>query len=313
MTWIRERSCEAFHALGYRLYRLLAGAPVLVPDPGGMLDAYEINLFAAKPDRAAALARDGWLVEALPDWRPSDSDRRQALEPLRQLPFLVAFPDLLKEAHPVDASYRDCLAAFAAWRSPALPLPARCAALEFAFSGLIALNQRAATHARLLTLARVAWEAGRRAICVQALRCFLAEVTDGTLRLEEPFWSPSVGFELAAPVGPLANWVIGSATEQLERSGHHSSGYAGAAVGAEWLCARSLGSMEMERRRVLVRARAGQQTEISSAALPAVRGARQRAILAVGRRSQYVGAGRGAACRAGQSGDGHWLLERRQS
>ncbi len=259
---VRLPLCEAFYALGYRIYRLLAGAPVLVPDTGATLDAYEINLFAAKPDRAASLAQDGWLAEDLPTWHPTDRDRQQALEPLRQRPCAVAFADLLRHDLLIDPTYRDGLAAFTAWRSPALPLPTRCAALEFAWQSLMTLNQQAATHARLLTLARVAWEAGRRALCVQALRHFLTQLGTSPLQLNEPFWPPAAGFDLLKPVGPVPEWVIGSATEQLERSGHHSSGYTGQAAGAEWLCTHSFGSAEMERRRMLVRARAGQRMEI---------------------------------------------------
>ncbi len=255
-------ACEAFRCLGYHLYRLLAGAPVLVPVNGEVLDAYELNLFAAKPDRAAALARDGWLVEFLPEWRPDDAARRQALEPLRRLPGAVAFADLLTRGRPVDPSYLDGLAAFAAWRSPDLPLPARCAALEVSWAGMMALNNQAATPARLLTLARAAWEAGRRTLCVQALRRFLTDAKDGMVHLEEPFWPPSVAFEPSAPVGAVADWVFGSATEQYERSSHYSSLYTGDSSSVEWLCPRSLGTAEMERRRVLLRARAGQRTEV---------------------------------------------------
>src|SRR5579871_6600969 len=40
----------AFEQMGYRLFRLLAGAPLLVPfDPAAGPDPFELNLFAAKP------------------------------------------------------------------------------------------------------------------------------------------------------------------------------------------------------------------------------------------------------------------------
>ncbi len=265
--------CEAFRSLGYGFYRLLAGAPVLVPDSGEALDAYELNLFAAKPDRAAALAQDGWLVEALPAWHPSDADRQTALAPLQKMASATMFPNRLVDTRSVDPSYLDCLAAFAAWRSLDLALPARCAALNFAVASLVTLNTQAASHARLLTLARAALEAGRRALCVQALRHFLTELKPGLLNLDEPFWPPSARFDdllpvgvdpgAAVPVGTVQDWVIGSVTEQLEYSGHYSSFYTGLTPGLEWLREHGLGSVEMERRRLLIRARAGQQTEVS--------------------------------------------------
>ena len=57
---VNESVRLAFPTMGYRVYRLLAGAPVLVPVlPGEIMDQFEINLFAAKPDRAQALAQEG--------------------------------------------------------------------------------------------------------------------------------------------------------------------------------------------------------------------------------------------------------------
>ncbi len=57
---VNESLISAFPAMGYRVYRLLAGAPILVPVlPGEIMDQFEINLFAAKPDRAQALAQKG--------------------------------------------------------------------------------------------------------------------------------------------------------------------------------------------------------------------------------------------------------------
>ena len=53
-----ENLPTAFVAMGFGLYRPLTGAPVLVPvGADERLDSYELNLFAAKPDRASALAR----------------------------------------------------------------------------------------------------------------------------------------------------------------------------------------------------------------------------------------------------------------
>src|SRR5262249_40104861 len=77
---VNSRLPAIFHDMGYRVFRLLAGAPMLVPhDIAQPLDEYELNLFAAKPDRVNALAERGWLVAAIPSWTPSDADRRKAL------------------------------------------------------------------------------------------------------------------------------------------------------------------------------------------------------------------------------------------
>src|SRR5207302_4544743 len=80
---INENLRSHFPTLGYRLYRLWPGAPVLVPDdPNKPIDGYELNLFAAKPDRAAALAREGLLLESVPDWAPDAAARSRTFEVL---------------------------------------------------------------------------------------------------------------------------------------------------------------------------------------------------------------------------------------
>lgn len=54
---------QAFRDLGYDLYRLIPGLGFLVPLRNGEeLDAFQINLFACKPDSATALETRGLLV-----------------------------------------------------------------------------------------------------------------------------------------------------------------------------------------------------------------------------------------------------------
>src|SRR4051794_9471858 len=74
-----EQLRALFPAMGYRLFRQLGDSPVLVPDdPTQPIDEYELNLFAAKPDRASDLAQRGLLVDVIPDWAPDESDRKKA-------------------------------------------------------------------------------------------------------------------------------------------------------------------------------------------------------------------------------------------
>ena len=55
---------DAFQGLGMGIYQYLPGLQALVPveDPQ-TLDAYALNLFAARPERATQLAREGLLSE----------------------------------------------------------------------------------------------------------------------------------------------------------------------------------------------------------------------------------------------------------
>jgi FkbM family methyltransferase len=219
-----ERLASAFSTMGFGLYRLLAGAPILVPvgaqEP---LDSYELNLFAAKPDRASALAHQGLLVEALPEWTPDDDARAKALEFLRAQPFAPIFEQLPGGAAAAEPSYRDALAGYAMWRSSDLSLPERCAALRFACNTLTALCERQASLSRLSTLARITWEMGRRVVSVNALRIMADVLKRGTGRILEPFWPASPRFDSIPPGANVVEWFVTASLEQFEQTAFHSS------------------------------------------------------------------------------------------
>ena len=120
--------------------------------------------------------RTAGLSRLLPDWHPNEIDRQTALQPLRQASqCMAAFANLLAESRPLDASYRGLpcriwrLGARRIWLCRhALRRPRICL-------GGSGLTHHAGLPAlpRLLTLARVALEAGKRALSVQALCHFL--------------------------------------------------------------------------------------------------------------------------------------------
>jgi FkbM family methyltransferase len=252
---------STFHAKGYGAYRCLAGAPVLVPVDGEDLDPYELNLFAAKLDRVGSLIRDGVLVDPLPDWRPDDAAWRRLQVWLKNLAFGAAFGDLLTGRR-LDPAYGACLAAFVCWLSADVALAERCGALDFAVRNLTCLAKRSPTPSRLVTLGRIAWEAGRRAVCVGALRAFIDEVKDGLLRLKEPFWPATPSFDGLSPGRHARDWLIASAVEQLERSAGFSSLFVKPTEHLVWLCRTPFASAEMHRRQALVKVRAGEAVDI---------------------------------------------------
>ena len=255
----------AFAQTGYRVFRLLGGAPLLVPDDPAMpLDGYELNLFAAKPDRVADLAAQGRLVEAVPPFAPNAAAREDALAQPRALPFADGFSKLFAPsvAARLDNDYRDGLAAFAVWRSPGRSLAERHAALEFAVARLTEACARAASPPRLVTLARAAWEAGRRSIAVTALLRFLDACSPGRDTIDEPFWPAAPRFDVIASRGNPAEWFVVSALEQLVRTASFSSYFGTPGIDLGWLSGFRFASREMERRHVLRRARAGEKVEV---------------------------------------------------
>jgi FkbM family methyltransferase len=260
---IQDGLRSAFASHGYRFYRALAGAPVLVPhDPEKSVDGFELNLFAAKQDRAAALAREGLLVEAVPIWAPDAIARQRALAILCAQTFAPSLPGLLADTRALDADYRDGLAGYATWRSPEIGLTERYAALAFAFGKLLHICERAATLPRLSTLARVAWEAGERVVCMNALATFVELVKGGENRVPEPFWPACPRFDSLAPGAEWATWFVVAAFEQCERAWSHSSLFHSSGIDLDWLGSQPFVSAEIDRRKVLQRARAGDRVAV---------------------------------------------------
>jgi FkbM family methyltransferase len=253
----------AFRTLGFGIYRLLDGAPVLVPViPGEALDPYELNLFAARPARAAELARDGLLVEQLPNWKPDSTAIDRAAAFLKAQPFAPIFTALPGGDAVEDPVYRDALAAYATWRVGGGSLPQRVAALNFAGDTLSALCQTQATLPRLSTLARVALEAGRRGIAVGALRLMADILQRGNGQIMEPFWPANPRFDHVSPGANVVEWFVIGALEQLELTSTFSSRFGSSGVDLGWLARQREVSAEIERRWLLQRARTGLPVEI---------------------------------------------------
>jgi len=252
-----------FTGIGYRCYRALLGEPVLIAnDAQRPFDLYELNLFAAKPDRARRLAEAGLLVDPLPPWTPAADGYAAALSHLRAAPFAAPFAGMMNIDAQPDPDYRDGFTAFSAWHDRAQPLAARCAALAFAFARLRALCERAPTMARLSTFARAAWDWGYRNECFEALRKVirLGEQGQGPA---EPFWPPCPRYDgIAVPRGQGRNWFMSAAVEQFERAASHSSLFHEASSNLAWLAGQGFASAEMERRRVLQSLRAGTPVDI---------------------------------------------------
>nr|UXE45103.1 hypothetical protein Hi04_10k_c4321_00002 [uncultured bacterium] len=262
---VNERLRVLFPALGYRLFRQLVGQPILVPDNADQpLDGYELNLFAAKPDRMVALARQGYLVDSIPPWKASADDYKSARSFWQSQPFASWFGVAYESSSAVDPDYHDCLAAYAVWRAAAPPVATRVAALSFAMQGSRIAAARAPTVERLSTLARIAWEWGARSECVAVLRRLLETLNAAkTFQISEPFWPAHPRFDsMTKSVGEAGHLFVGASAEQFEQSGGYSSLFTGASPVLAWLCQLSFSAAEMERRRVLLAARSGQQPEV---------------------------------------------------
>ncbi|CAN5223190.1 hypothetical protein BH10PSE11_BH10PSE11_12620 [soil metagenome] len=259
-----ENLRSAFIASGFGIYRLLGGASVLVP--AGLdepVDTYELNLFAARPERAASLASEGLLIETVPAWVPDDNARARAVDAIRAQVFAPTFAQLLGDTVPLDPAYRDALAGYATWRASDVPLPERYAALRFACDTLTALCEKDASLARLSTLARMTWELGRRTVTVTVLKLLADILRRGTGRMEEPFWPANPRFDGISPGTHVMEWFVVQALEQFEQSAAYSSIFGQSGIDVDWLSQQPFVSAEIDRRRILRRARTGQKMEVS--------------------------------------------------
>jgi FkbM family methyltransferase len=260
---INKRLLSIFPSMGYRLYQMLPTTPVLIPvDPDGVPTTIELNLFAAKPDRAEALAQAGLLVEAVPEWQPDAQVRSDFLALWQAQTFAPAFSPKLRDLAALDPDYRDALGAYAFWRTTDNPLPERCAALFYAFRSLRELCQRTTNLYRLSTFARIAWEAGERSACAWALDAVVGNLKPEAIDNSEPFWPACPRFDIIPANGRTRAWFVTSAIEQYERIRSLSSFFGGASPTLEWLCQQPLASIEMQRRRLLLAARNGQHVEL---------------------------------------------------
>jgi hypothetical protein len=255
-----------FRERGYASYRLVPGLNGLVPfRPEEPVDSYQLNLFCCKPDRAAILAQRGLLMEAGAEITPPPADAWE--RHLERLPYGRAFVDRWREGvrtHPIPGweRYRDALGHYALAHVPEQSLGRRYAHLQRARELLAELAGGSNNPCRIMTYARVEAELGRRQQAVAAL-AFLVKRLEASrsLVLPEPFLPPAAAYDRIEPGVNPANFVAASVWEAYERTRAFSSYFTGAASLELLEAFPRLGfeRAEMERRRQLVRMRAGRQ------------------------------------------------------
>lgn len=243
-----------FEALGYATYRLLGDASCLVPLASDeSQDSFELNLFAAKPDRAASLAAGGLLVAEPVEFALSQTEHDQAVKCLLELPYARVFEFSLDDIH--ACAYGEALVAYAAYRFVDLPAGRRYAALCAAFEDFRLHCAGNPGPAVLACLVRVALDLGHRSVSVETLKQLLGVIGEP---LDQPFFPPCRRYENVASEGREAEWFFAAAIEQLEISHKHSSIYSTEGFSRlQALCESVFASPEMSRRTILRLFRSG--------------------------------------------------------
>jgi hypothetical protein len=161
---------------------------------------------------------------------------------------------------PDSLRYHEALADYAAWREPGRSLTERFALIERAVATLRALVDRTPAFAYVASLARIAGEAGQRSVAAIAAGRLVGTDACGPFNVEEAFWPPSARFDTIAPGGLAAAWATAAAIEQHERQRAFSSYFTPDSLDTvEWVQSTPFGSAEFERRRQLMRLKAGLQ------------------------------------------------------
>jgi protein O-GlcNAc transferase len=274
---LNMRLMQDFAAIGYDSYRLVPGLDLLVPfDSASTPDAYLLNLFCCKRDRAERLAADGFLLDSTTFHRTkgkgalagvSEKTNSHDAYHWRNTLARLAYGSQLASAWDTTMAaskqngLNESLALFVMSRDTSLSTVERFGALDAAFHRMKTLCERQASHLRLASLARVARAYGSRAIAVNAL----GQLANTVLRqkrvnLDEPFLAPCEHFDLIPPaVKQVRNWILAAVLEELELLCAFSSFYTGTSALQRLELIQNLGysSDEMKRRLHLVQTRFG--------------------------------------------------------
>lgn len=255
---------DQFRALGFESYRYVPGVCALVPwNETRAGQSPPLNLFCARPERAAVLADRGLLVssEDLRRERPLTEgawDKLYARLPCyREEKFAQQATNTgAKPDNPALIDYYEALNAYAASCDMQRPLHGRYHALEQAFT-YADRAQRAEWRPEYAALvARIGLALGRRSEPLQSLYSLLSRLRTGRLEPALPLLPPDARFD-AIPVksySSFADWFLCSTLETWERSRAWSSYWAGPDEfnTLSWLNASAqYQTAEMDRRRKL--------------------------------------------------------------
>lgn len=251
---------------GYAIYRLVPGLGLLVPcGTTDELDAYSLNLFACKPDRAELLERQGKLVTQLHTLATLPGiDRPYWQQYLGALPYSAA-----RVAGWIGAEAKDpdwevywmALNLFAMAKAGNGSAAERYACLQGADSVLSALLHEHANLPRLVSLCRIMIELGKRELTVTILNQ-ICDLLDAGMSwaLDEPLLALSEQDAAWPDAAGDAKWVLASVLAQRENWRTFSTYFSGEEALPALREVRALGyaGNAVERKIGLIESRFGQ-------------------------------------------------------
>ena len=248
---------------GYGLYRLVPGLNLLAPLVStDELDAFSLNLFACKPDRAELLEGQGVLIRQT---QPLDSmpsiDRSDWQEYLKVMPYAK---DSINEWVNSPQKEKDwevywmALDLFAISKSENTPITQQYAHLQAAADIMNTLSQEHVNIPRLLTWCRILTELGKRESAVTLLNRICSLLDSGIdLPLNEPFLALTDAHDQSEPGDRLPEWLVAMILQQREWLRSFSSFFTGeeSLPVLEEIKASGFGSKIVEQRIMLIKKR----------------------------------------------------------
>jgi tetratricopeptide (TPR) repeat protein len=222
-----------FMSYGYGLYRLVPGLNLLAPLVStDELDAFSLNLFACKPDRAELLEGQGVLIRQT---QPLDSmpgiDRSDWQEYLKVMPYAKnSVNDWVNSPQKGQdwEVYWMALNLFTLAKSENTPITQQYAHLQAAADIMSTLIQEQVNIPRLLTWCRILTETGKREAAVTLLNRICSLLDSGIdLPLNEPFLALTDTHDQSEPGDRLPEWLVAMILQQREWLRSFSSFFTG--------------------------------------------------------------------------------------
>jgi FkbM family methyltransferase len=211
---------EAFSNLGYESYQLVPGLDVLCPlGDTPQLEAYQLNLFCCKPDRAEQLEREGVLATTNHNGETVAGSEHWWRDELSLRPFARAMRDRWMFApHALGsdlAEYFSILALYGAAHDRNQSASMRYQALRAAYEQSSTLRLREGSPFQLSTYARIAREMGERMAAVSIIgRALQIAIQADPGVPVSPFLPASEHFDDIEPAGRTWPWLVASLLDQ---------------------------------------------------------------------------------------------------
>ncbi len=228
---VGEELVQLFLDMGYEPYKFIPRLMLLVPfNLQEKPDPYQLNLFYCKPDRAKRLQEAGMLTMDEDENELVLSGQDAWVEYLKTYPYAVPVLSRWSQSEsalPGGEVYIAALNAYAVAHS-LKGSPESYPWLKAAFIQLISALEEHANLPRLLTLARIATDMGRRSAALQTLNQFVDTLNrEQQFNPVEPFLAASERAANIDPANQLANWYFAQALAERERLQTFSSYFTG--------------------------------------------------------------------------------------